>query len=103
MLAVGGQLKSTFALGRGQVAIISHHLGDLDDYQAYRAFERDIALYEQLFDTQPALIVRDLHPDYASSRYALRAPRPKTLRPWPCSIITPTSPLAWPSTVSPAR
>src|SRR5262249_34077187 len=32
LLAVGGQLKGTFALGRGAQAILSHHLGDLDYY-----------------------------------------------------------------------
>ena len=40
MLAVGGQLKATFALGRGRHAFLSHHLGDLDHYEAYRAFVR---------------------------------------------------------------
>src|SRR5947209_15179440 len=49
LLAVGGQLKATFALGRGRHALLSHHLGDLDHYDAYRAFERDIGLYEELF------------------------------------------------------
>jgi hydrogenase maturation protein HypF len=72
MLAVGGQLKSTFALGRDNEAILSHHLGDLDHLDAYRAFERDIHLYEQSFAMTPRVIVRDLHPDYASSHYALR-------------------------------
>src|SRR5262249_45561530 len=38
ILAVGGQLKGTFALGRGRHAFLSHHLGDLDHYDAYRAF-----------------------------------------------------------------
>lgn len=71
ILAVGGQLKGTFALGRGDTAIISHHLGDLDHFEAYRAFERDIHLYEELFDIRPSVIVHDLHPDYASTRYAL--------------------------------
>jgi hydrogenase maturation protein HypF len=70
ILAVGGQLKGTFALGRGAQAILSHHLGDLDHYDAYRAFARDIALYEQLFAIHPRWIVHDLHPDYASTRYA---------------------------------
>jgi hydrogenase maturation protein HypF len=71
ILAVGGQLKGTFALGIGRHAFLSHHLGDLDHFEAYRAFERDIALYEQLFETEPGLIVHDLHPDYASTRYAI--------------------------------
>lgn len=72
VLAVGGQLKNTFALARGDQAIVSHHLGDLDDYQAYRAFECDIGRYEELFDAAPQVIVHDLHPDYASTQYAQR-------------------------------
>ncbi len=70
MLAVGGQLKSTFALGRHQHAIVSHHLGDLDHWPAYQAFERDLQHYERLFSITPELIACDLHPDYASTRYA---------------------------------
>ncbi len=71
-LAVGGQLKNTFALGRGHYAFLSHHLGDLDHYTAYCAFERDVALYEQLFAVRPELLVHDLHPEFASTRYAQR-------------------------------
>jgi hydrogenase maturation protein HypF len=70
LLAVGGQLKATFALGRGRQAFLSHHLGDLDHYDAYRAFERDVALYEELFAVRPECVVHDLHPDYATTRYA---------------------------------
>lgn len=70
MLAVGGQLKGSFALGRGRHAFMSHHLGDLDHYEAYRAFVRDIGLYEQLFDVVPQVLIHDSHPDYAGTRYA---------------------------------
>jgi hydrogenase maturation protein HypF len=69
-LAVGGQLKGTFALGRGRHAFLSHHLGDLDHYEAYRAFVRDIDLYQELFGVRPEVIAHDLHPDYASTQYA---------------------------------
>ncbi|QDU99164.1 carbamoyltransferase HypF [Lignipirellula cremea] len=72
VLAVGGQLKNVFALARDDQAFLSHHLGDLDHWEAYRAFERDIRLYEQLFTIRPQAIVHDLHPDYASTRYAQR-------------------------------
>lgn len=72
LLAVGGQLKGTFALGQDRHAILSHHLGDLDHFEAYRAFERDIALYEELFALRPERVVHDLHPDYASTHYARR-------------------------------
>ncbi len=71
ILAVGGQLKATFALGRSRQAFVSHHLGDLDRFEAYRAFERDVELYERLFGMRPERIAHDLHPDYASTRYAI--------------------------------
>jgi hydrogenase maturation protein HypF len=69
-LAVGGQFKGAFALANGMQAIVSHHLGDLDYYAAFHAFSNDIALYEELFALRPARIVHDLHPEYASTRYA---------------------------------
>jgi hydrogenase maturation protein HypF len=71
MLAVGGQLKNTFALGRGRQAVVSHHLGDLDDLRAFEAFERDVALYEHTFAIDPRIVAHDMHPDYASTRFAL--------------------------------
>ena len=71
LLAVGGQLKNTFALAHGRTAIVSHHAGDLDDLMAFEAFARDVELYEQLFDLAPAIVAHDLHPDYASTRFAL--------------------------------
>jgi hydrogenase maturation protein HypF len=69
-LAVGGQLKVTFALGRDRQAFLSHHMGDLDHYDAYRAFEKDVLLYQQLFAISPEWIAHDLHPDYVTTRYA---------------------------------
>jgi len=71
-LALGGQLKATFALGRGRHAFLSHHIGDLEHYEAYRSYAEAIGHYEQLFAHRPELIVHDLHPDYASTRYASR-------------------------------
>ena len=71
ILALGGQLKSTFALGRDRHALLSHHLGDLDHYAAFRAFTEAVAHYEHLFAFEPKLLVCDLHPDYASTRYAV--------------------------------
>jgi hydrogenase maturation protein HypF len=71
IFAVGGQLKGTFALGRERQAFLSHHMGDLDHYEAFRAFVKDVALYQDLFGMRPECVVHDLHPDYATTRYAL--------------------------------
>ncbi len=70
-LAVGGQLKSVFALGRGATATLSPHLGDLDAAPAHAAFLIMVERFEQLLRIHPACIVHDLHPDYAPTRYAL--------------------------------
>jgi hydrogenase maturation protein HypF len=69
-LAVGGELKSTFALADGKNGFISHHLGDLEYAAAFRAFAASIAHYEGLYRISPRRVVHDLHPDYASTRYA---------------------------------
>jgi hydrogenase maturation protein HypF len=45
-------------------------MGDLDHYDAYKAFEKDVGLYQQLFGVTPRCLAHDLHPDYATSRYA---------------------------------
>lgn len=63
-------MKATFGLGRNRQAIVSQHLGDLDEFEAYRAFEKEIAHYEDLFAIRPKYNAHDLHPDYASTRYA---------------------------------
>jgi hydrogenase maturation protein HypF len=64
-------MKSVFAIGRGAEAILSHHLGDLDHYEAWRTYAGSIARYERLFQVVPEVLVHDLHPDYPSTGYAV--------------------------------
>jgi hydrogenase maturation protein HypF len=71
-LAVGGQLKNTFALGVGFQAILSAHIGDLDELSAQHDFDRMLQLYLELFRVTPERVVCDLHPDYASTEWARR-------------------------------
>lgn len=70
VLAFGAHLKSTFCLGDGQQALMSHHLGDLDDPDTVAEYERALDDYRVLFDHDPELAVCDLHPDYRSTRLA---------------------------------
>jgi hydrogenase maturation protein HypF len=71
VLACGAELKSTFCLTRGRYAFVSQHIGDLENYETYRAFTAGIAHYERLFDVRPEVIAHDLHPEYLSTKYAL--------------------------------
>lgn len=70
ILALGGQSKAAFALGRDEQAILSHHLGDLDYYEAYEGYRQAVTHYERLFAFKPELIVHDRHPDYVTTRFA---------------------------------
>jgi hydrogenase maturation protein HypF len=70
ILATGAELKNTFCLTRDRYAFLSHHIGDLENYETLLSFEEGIAHYERLFRIQPERIACDLHPDYLASRYA---------------------------------
>ena len=70
ILAMGGELKSTFCLRRSGEAILSQHLGDLEEATAFAAYEETLALYQKLFEHQPVAIAADLHPDYRSTQLA---------------------------------
>jgi len=71
VLATGALLKNTFCLTRDKYAFISHHIGDLENYETYRSFKEGIAHYQNLFRITPERVVCDLHPDYLSTRFAL--------------------------------
>jgi len=70
---VGAHLKNTVALAIGSEAVISQHLGDLDTEPAFRAFEDAVTTLEGLYESDHVRYVCDMHPDYASTRYARRA------------------------------
>ena len=76
VLAVGGHLKNTVAIGVGQDVFLSQHIGDLDTVEARGAFEKAIADLCRLYSFKPEVIACDLHPDYASTQWAERTGLP---------------------------
>jgi hydrogenase maturation protein HypF len=71
VLATGAELKNTFCVTRGGYAFLSHHIGDMENYETLRSFEDGIAHFERLFRIQPERIAYDLHPNYLATRYAI--------------------------------
>lgn len=71
LVAAGAELKSTFCVARGDLAYLSPHLGDLDTEAARLAFREDLALYLDMLSLRPQVVAHDLHPDYASTVWAL--------------------------------
>ena len=70
ILAVGGHLKNTICVTRGREAFVSQHLGSLDNPEAIRFFEETVEHLLDLLDVRPEIVAHDLHPDFASTRYA---------------------------------
>jgi hydrogenase maturation protein HypF len=69
-LACGGELKNTFCVAKDRYVFLSHHVGDLENYETLRSFREGIEHYCRLFDVQPELVAYDLHPEYLSTKYA---------------------------------
>lgn len=67
ILAFGGELKNTICLLQDGQAVLSQHLGDLEDARTAREYERTIDLYLELFRHQPAWFALDHHPGYRST------------------------------------
>ncbi len=71
LLACGAELKSTFCVAKGKRAWVSHHIGDLENYETLRSFTDGIGHFQSLFAVTPEVVVHDLHPEYLSTKYAL--------------------------------
>ena len=70
ILAVGGELKSTFCLARDGWAFLSQHLGDLKEFRTNEYFEHEISEWQRLMRVAPVAVAHDLHPEYRSTRWA---------------------------------
>lgn len=70
ILALGGELKNTFCLLRDGQAILSQHIGDLEDALTQADYHHNLRLYETLYEHQPQRLACDLHPEYLSSKLA---------------------------------
>jgi len=71
ILAVGGELKNTVCLTKGRHALLSQHIGDLENLESYGFFEATISSFKRILEVEPQLLAYDLHPDYFSTRWAL--------------------------------
>jgi hydrogenase maturation protein HypF len=70
-LAVGGELKSTICVLKGDEAFLSQHIGDLENVEAYKFFQETVDHLQNILEVRPSIVAYDLHPDYLSTRWAL--------------------------------
>lgn len=77
VLALGAELKNTFCLTRGDYAIMSQHLGDMENVETLTFFEETLRNLQKVYQINPTLLAHDMHPDYMTTRWALKRPEPK--------------------------
>ena len=72
VLAAGPDLKSTVCLLKDGRAFVSPHIGDLSTLQAVEFHGEMVATLQDILECEPCVIAHDLHPGYASTRWARR-------------------------------
>ncbi len=72
ILSCGAETANTVCLTKGNLAFISQHIGDLTNLASLNSFEKTVLHLKGIFDIEPGLVAYDLHPDYLSTRYALK-------------------------------
>ncbi len=70
LIAVGAHQKNTLAIAEGERAILSQHIGDLENAESERAFTHTLRDLTEMHALAPQLIVCDAHPDYLSTQHA---------------------------------
>ena len=80
ILALGADLKNTVTLVVNGQAFVSQHIGDLDHYQSYQAFEETVKDLISMYDVQweDLVVAHDRHPQYASTMHGQALPSAKT-------------------------
>ncbi len=68
LLALGGELKSTFCLLKDGQAILSQHIGDLEEAATLADYQKSLSLYLALYDHLAEVIAVDMHPEYLSTK-----------------------------------
>ncbi len=76
LLAMGGQQKSTIAVGCGNSVFLSRHIGDLESPMAASALTQTIDDLSGQLRISPDLVVCDAHPEYLATRVAHGLGRP---------------------------
>ncbi len=76
VLATGGQEKVTVALAWDDRVVVSPHIGDLGSPRGAQVFAQVAEDLQRLYGVRAAEVLCDVHPDYASSRWALESGLP---------------------------
>lgn len=64
VLAVGGELKNAFCIGKNQLFYPSPYIGDMGDVRTVKALKESVKRMEELLEVRPQIVACDIHPSY---------------------------------------
>ncbi|WP_278949175.1 carbamoyltransferase HypF [Megasphaera elsdenii] len=70
VLAMGGELKNCFCIGRNNLFYPSPYIGDMADIRTVEALRQSIRRMTTLLEAKPAVVACDLHPRYNTTAVA---------------------------------
>ncbi|MDC7125342.1 MAG: carbamoyltransferase HypF [Spirochaetales bacterium] len=66
VIGIGGELKNSFCIGKGNLFYLSPYVGDLSDIRTITALKESITRMKGLLEAEPQIAACDLHPGYNS-------------------------------------
>ena len=75
VVALGGYFKNAVCVTRGDEAFVSQHVGELDNAPTSKALVEAVEHLVAILEVEPQLVAHDLHPNFFSTRHALRLAR----------------------------
>ncbi len=70
VLALGGHKKNVVAIAWENKVVLSQHIGDLETVKAQEFLKEAVETLKRLYEFEEELVVCDLHPLYASTKFA---------------------------------
>ena len=69
IIGFGAHKHNTFSISRDNKVFVSHYIGETDNLETIKAFERGIKHFINFFDIPPDIAVVDLHPEYEATKF----------------------------------
>lgn len=64
VLAMGGELKNSFCIGKKQLFYMSPYIGDMEDIRTVTALRESVTRFMDMLEVKPKAVACDLHPRY---------------------------------------
>lgn len=80
IIAAGADIKNTFTIIKGDEAIISQHIGDLENIKTHELFQETLSTLKSIYRACPTAIAHDIHPGYHSTKWSLDYSEKSTIK-----------------------